>query len=219
MIHRALPAVAPKRRWIVVALGLIVVAAAAILLMGQSPEPSTSPTPVSSALPRYDARGRIAPVHQARVSTLEGGVLRTLVHHPGDRVRNQDELARIDTASGSSEILLAPFDATVLAEPVQAGDTLLPGSTVALVGDLSQLQVQTIDVDEYLIGTLAPGQPVEVVVDALPNRTFSGRIAGITLSPETGSGGDLQYPVVVGLNTPDPALRPGMTARIHILHG
>jgi multidrug resistance efflux pump len=151
---------------------------------------------------------------QARVATIQGGVVRDLPRPPGTRVQARDELARIEARDGSMEVLSAPYAGTVLSVPVQLGDTLLPGAQIAIVGDLSQLRVETTDVDEMLIGRLEVGKPVEMTVDALPGRTLNGRIQAISLIAQPGSGGRLHYPVTIALDRTDAGLRPSMTARL-----
>jgi multidrug efflux pump subunit AcrA (membrane-fusion protein) len=173
-----------------------------------APTPQPSPTPV-----RYDARGRVAPVAQARVGTMQGGIVRS-VPSAGRSVVAGEEIARIESPAGGAETLLAPFGGTVLAVLVQVGDTVVPGAPVVVVGDLTRLRVETTDVDEYLVAHLRVGQEVAVAVDALPGRELVGRIAEITLTPTTTASGDLHYPVYVALEEAVPGLRPGMTARI-----
>jgi hypothetical protein len=153
------------------------------------------------------------------VITLQGGIVRALPRVPGVAVAAGDELARIESPAGTTEVLSAPYAGTVLAQPVQVGDGLLAGGQVAVVGDLSELRVETTDVDEYLVGALRVGQPAEVSVDALGERSLAGRVVAITLLPQQSSGGDLQYPVLVSLGGGDPALRPGMTARLRFRTG
>jgi len=106
---------------------------------------------------------------------------------------------------------------------VQVGDGLLPGALVAVAGDLTTLRVETTDVDEYLIATLRVGQTVEVAVDALGAagrpEMLSGRVVGITLLPQASPNGDQHYPVLVVLERTDPALRPGMSARLRFGRG
>jgi multidrug resistance efflux pump len=168
-------------------------------------------------VPRYDARGRIAPAAQARIATLQGGVVRSVARAPGEPVAARAELARLETPAGESEVLVAPFAGTVLAVPVQAGDSLMPGAEVALVGDLSALRVETTDVDEYLVGSLRLGQTIEVSVDALGSEVvLAGRVSGITLAAQPTGSGDLHYPVYVRLDRVDAGLRPGMTARLRV---
>jgi HlyD family secretion protein len=194
--------------------GLAVVAALVLgsgAVSGPAETPAAQPAPVR--LP-YDARGRIVPALQARVATIRGGVVRELPRVAGARVAARDELARLEAADGSIEVLSAPYGGTVLTVPVQLGDTVAPGQQVAVVGDLRELRVETTDVDEYLINRVEIGQPVELTVDALPGRTLNGRVVAVSLVAQAGAGGRLHYPVTVTLDRSDPSLRPSMTARL-----
>ena len=51
-------------------------------------------------------------------------------------------------------------------------------------------------------------------VDALPGRTFSGRVNTVSLEAEPGTGSRLQYPVVITIDNQDAKLRPSMTAHL-----
>jgi hypothetical protein len=210
-----------RRRTRLIGLGLVaaltVVAAALLARAAGGPGAAATTAPPPTQVP-YDARGKVVPAAQARIVSLQGGVVRSLRGRPGTAVVEREELGRIETATGGVEVLVAPFAGTLLSVPVQVGDGLLPGALVAAVGDLTALRVETTDVDEYLIASLRVGQPVEVVVDALGatgrSGTLAGRVAGITLLPQAAANGDQHYPVLVALDQADPALRPGMTARL-----
>jgi multidrug efflux pump subunit AcrA (membrane-fusion protein) len=204
-----------RRPWLVV--GAVVVLLLGALAVSGSLAPAPAPTPVPSPvrLP-YDARGRVVPVLQARVAAIQGGVVRALPKQPGVAVADREELARLETTGGAVEVLSAPYAGTVLAVPVRLGDTVPPGTVVAIVGDLSQLRVETTDVDEYLIGRLRIGQPVELSVDALPGQTLTGRVESVSLVAQAGTGSRLHYPVTVALDRADPALRASMTARLRL---
>jgi biotin carboxyl carrier protein len=208
----AVPPARPRRRWLIGG-GMLAVAVAAAVALAQ---PGSAPpaAPAAPQRPAYDARGRIVPASQARVATMAGGVVRALPRQPGDRVQARDELARLEGTGGTTEVLSAPFAGTVLAVPPNVGDTLLPGAQVAVVGDLAELRVETTDVDEYLIASLAQGQPVEIAVDALADRTLTGRVHSVSLVAQPGTGSRMHYPVVVALTQGDPSLRPSMTARL-----
>jgi len=206
-----------SRRWLLVAaVALLAVGAVAIGAgeIAAPPVPSPQPSPVR--LP-YDARGRVVPALQARIATMRGGVVRALPRAAGTRVAARDELARIEGTDGSIELLSAPYGGTLLSVPVQLGDSVQPGALVAIVGDVSELRVETTDLDEYLIGRIEIGRPVEVVFDALPGRTLTGRVQSVSLVAQTSAGGRLHYPVVVTLDQLDPGLRPSMTARLRFL--
>jgi multidrug resistance efflux pump len=88
------------------------------------------------------------------------------------------------------------------------------GAVVALVGDLSRLQVETTDVDEFIVGRVQPGRAVTVTVDALDQRHLRGRVRTVSLEPRRGDDGDDHYPTVIDLELPPLELRSGMTVRV-----
>jgi multidrug resistance efflux pump len=52
------------------------------------------------------------------------------------------------------------------------------------VADMRSLQVETVDVDEYVVGQVRIGLPVHVRVDALDNATLAGTVSGVALLPQ-----------------------------------
>jgi biotin carboxyl carrier protein len=171
--------------------------------------PTATPAP-----PKLTARGRVQPLHQARIGTLTGGVVNRLSVVAGESVGDQQEVARVRGPGGAIEVLTAPWAGTITAVPANLGDTVTPGATLVSIGDLSRLQIETTDVDEFLIGKLSRGQPARVTIDALDGRELSGVIRSITLQPQPTGDGDEHYPIVVDLSGPTDDLRVGMTVRI-----
>jgi HlyD family secretion protein len=72
----------------------------------------------------------------------------------------------------------APFDGVVYSLPVRQGDYVNPGDLLLQEADLSKVVVRAF-VDEPDIGRLAPGQPIEVTWDALPDRVWQGKVSNI----------------------------------------
>ena len=54
-------------------------------------------------------------------------------------------------------MLVAPWRGTITDIPVHVGDTVPVGAVVASMGDLSRLQVETTDVDEFSSAACARG--------------------------------------------------------------
>ena len=131
----------------------------------------------------------------------------------GETVGAQQEIAEISTPM-QTDILVAPWTGTVMGLSAHLGDTLMPGVAVATIGDLSRYQVETNDVDEYLISQIQPGQQVAMTVEALDGRKLEGTVDTVALAQQTSSGGVTNYPVVIRLLGSDPDVRPGMTVRI-----
>jgi multidrug efflux pump subunit AcrA (membrane-fusion protein) len=195
---------------------LLLIAVVAVIAVAQRPQ---DPAPAVPAGPengqqvrRYPARGQVRPVAYARVGTVTGGVVQELYVETGASVQEYQELARVQ-AGGATEIVRAPFAGTVTNILVRRGDTLAPGATLVNVGDLSRFQVETTDLDEFLIAEVRRGQPVSILVDAL-GRELLGQVRSVAIEPTRSSTGDDHYPVLIDLLESPAELRPGMNVRL-----
>ncbi len=199
-----------RRRTLLLGLGLLLLAA--IVLAVTRPQ-SPPPLPAPQASAPLIAHGQIVPAQQARVGTQGGGVVQRLDTTPGTPVTSQTPLAWLTGPSGT-EVVTAPFDGVVTNVLVHAGDTLMPGAPIGVVADLHTLQVETSDVDEFLVNRVSVGQRVQISVDALDNRSLSGTVASVALLPQTGTSGGPAYPVVIQIGGLPPDVRPGMSVRV-----
>jgi multidrug resistance efflux pump len=113
-----------------------------------------------------------------------------------------------------TEIVTAPFAGTITNVLVHEGDTLGPGTTLAVVADLHALRVELTDVDEFAVTHIWPGQELQVTVDALDDAVVEGVVASVALLPQpAATTGNPAYPVSVGLNALPGDLRAGMSVR------
>jgi multidrug efflux pump subunit AcrA (membrane-fusion protein) len=180
--------------------------------------PSPAPPPAEEVVPpapKLMARGQVRPIAQARVATLTGGVVSQLTAEVGRQVEEGQELARVRGPNGI-EVLTAPWRGTIMRVPVHLGDTITPGTVVATIGDLSRLQVETTDVDEFLVPHARPSRVVRLTIDALDDHEVRGYVRTVAYEPELNESGDEHYPVVIDLPTQPPGLRPGMNVRIYL---
>jgi len=117
--------------------------------------------------------------------------------------------------------IVAPVDGVVMRRLVEPGSKIMVGmddpwsAHVVHLYDPAHLQVR-VDVPLADAGKVVVGQRVEASVEALPNRTFAGRVARIVNLADIQKN-TLQAKVV--LDDPDPALRPDMLARVKFLAG
>lgn len=91
----------------------------------------------------------------------------------------EDELA--------SQTVRAPADGTVLDVRVQQGVTVGAGSVIAVVGDLSNMEV-TLPIDEIDAGRVKPGQPATITADAVPGKQFPGTVSSISFEGKATAG-------------------------------
>lgn len=109
--------------------------------------------------------------------------------------------------------VLAPFDGTAGLRQVNVGDYVKDGADLVNVEDLSSLTVQ-FALPERTIAQLRPGQPVELTLDALPGRTFKGRVQALDSQVDP-NGRALQ--VRAQVDNTEALLKPGMFARPRVV--
>jgi HlyD family secretion protein len=122
-------------------------------------------------------------------------------------------------------VLKAPRDGIlVVAEhpwqgrKIQVGDSVWVGLPVVNLPDLSAMEVEAklSDVDD---GRIVPGLPVTCLLDAFPDRPYTGHVAEITPVAQEAANRSLRraYNVRVALDAADTArMRPGMSVKVEV---
>ncbi len=132
-------------------------------------------------------------------------------------VRLKDAQARLAMAQATlaQASLIVPFAGTITTLEVNVGETVLAGSVVAVLGDLSEFRVETSDLSETDIKDVQNGQQAKVFIEAL-NQEVRGEV--IQIAPQSNTlGGDVVFTVVIALDEKPNGLRWGMTAEVEIL--
>jgi len=106
----------------------------------------------------------------------------------------------------------APFAGVVVERKVSVGDYVSPGTQVATVVKINPLRV-LLTVPEQSVGLVKVGQPVNLQVDAYPNRVFTGTVRFVSPSLRAD-----QRALTVEALVPNPSgeLKPGFFATAHI---
>src|SRR5205807_3549031 len=79
---------------------------------------------------------------------------------------------------------LAPIDGVVTNLPVRVGETVVPGvqnsaaSTIMTIADMSLITAE-VKVDETDIVNVHLKQTANITIDAIPNKTFTGKVIDI----------------------------------------
>jgi membrane fusion protein (multidrug efflux system) len=120
--------------------------------------------------------------------------------------RAQLELARIALADSA---IRSPLTGVVSKRHVQAGEKVSPDMPVMSIVNLQQLTLEA-QVPASDIPRVKVGQEVRFQVDGYGARRFSGKVARINPTTETGSRALLVY---ISVNNTDGALRGGMFAK------
>lgn len=124
-------------------------------------------------------------------------------------------------------IITAPMDGLVTRRSIEEGETAVlgtmnnAGSVLLTIADMSVIEAE-VEVDETEIPTVALNQEAKVMIDAVPDRTFKGRVTEIGNSPiqnttqNTGQRQATTFKVVITLEEPVPDIRPGFTCTAEI---
>jgi HlyD family secretion protein len=110
--------------------------------------------------------------------------------------------------------LKAPFSGTTSKISVREGEWVNTGQNAMLLADLSQLQIETTDLNEIDVARITEGSPVEITFDALPDTKIQGVVERIAARSSEGSG--VNYTVTVSMQDRPEKLRWGMTAFVDI---
>jgi len=114
----------------------------------------------------------------------------------------------------------APFDGVILSKSANVGDLVTPFSNatdskgaVVSMADMSTLEVEA-DVSESSLGKISVGQPAEMVLDALPDMRFRGRISRIVPTVDRAKATVMTK---VKFDAIDPRVLPEMSAKVSFL--
>jgi len=127
----------------------------------------------------------------------------------------------------SQVIISSPMDGIITRRNIEEGENVMVGTmnnagTVLLtIADMSVIEAE-VEVDETDIPTVTLGLEARVTIDAVPDRTFRGRVTEIGNSPiqtGTAAAGTPQatnFKVVITLEEEVPDVRPGFTCTAEI---
>ena len=136
--------------------------------------------------------------------------------------RNLAALTLTSPAEGIAAVLPNPRARTSIlggtAPVFKEGDRLWAGAAIVEVPDLSTIQANA-PVYEADRGKIAPGQPVTLQVEAVPDREHKGSVSTISpLAKADYSSFPIRksFDLAVSLDQPDTRLRPGMSATFRV---
>ncbi len=225
------------------ALGLAAVLIIALAFLGykyykkKHAEPALLESPSRGDLEvHFKDSGDVAAKSFVDVASKVSGRVIELKVVEGELVKKGQELAVIQPGKTEAEhyvpsTLASPLSGTVMRYvPESGGENATPKfarlsdyvtglfdsqtpTYLMTVADLSRMIVK-MHISEMDVLKLAPGLPVSVTVDALPDKTFPGKVNLIAPQAEKNQNGLKVFTIEVELAQNDPRLRPGMTARV-----
>ncbi len=147
--------------------------------------------------------------------------MKQLVASALQRLRNWDisdtELARLQMEGAARQTLTlrSPVGGVVLDKAALKGMRFMPGEALYKISDLSSLWLLA-DIFEQDLALIRTGQAAQIMVNAYPGKTFSGKVTFVypTLTAETRTA-----KVRIELANPGGLLKPEMYANVELLTG
>ena len=185
----------------------------------------------------FDARKAAYDVDVATLSQSEAAYNQAKAQTDSARGHLGTAVANLRSAQDSlnKTVSVAPYDGIVTNLPVREGETMVTGiqnaegSTLMTIADMSVVTAE-VKVDETDIVTVKDGQPVDITVDALPDKVFKGHVTEVgdqallrstgLATSQTTSGTeeakDFKVIVTVDRGQDVDALRPGLSTTAKI---
>jgi HlyD family secretion protein len=145
------------------------------------------------------------------------------------RMQQEEAILETDRYNLSKVRIESPIDGIVTRRNIEEGEMVVIGTmnnagTVLLtIADMSVIEAE-VEVDETDIPTLTLGQTAKITIDAIPEKTFTGKVTEIGNSPiqATGAGAPAagtqatNFKVVVTFDSEIKEVRPGFTCTAEI---
>lgn len=148
------------------------------------------------------------------------------------KIQSQASVMQLQSALKETQRLLretevrSPISGIVTKRLLQVGENATglgqfgSGSTIVRIEDRTQMRVK-LAVNEIDVARLAIGMKAKVTIDALPNKTLSGKISKISPAKQAvegqttlvGSDTVVKFEVEILLDNVDPGLKSGMSAK------
>jgi membrane fusion protein (multidrug efflux system) len=130
-----------------------------------------------------------------------------------DLARARAQLAETEARIRNKRIV-APFTGTVGIRQVDVGDYVAPGTTIATLQDLTELEID-FNVPARHAPKLSPGQAIELRVDAFPGKVFQATLEALDSRVDPDTLNLLARARITGSD----GLLPGMFANLQIRMG
>jgi len=192
-------------------------------LQAQRSNPQEAQTQVDAAQAKVQASQAAVAQAQAGLNGLHAGATREQIEAAQAQVDVAQAALEAAQIQLSKTIITAPSNGVIAATSVHTGELAAPTLTALKLADLDQVTL-TIFVPDGAIGQFSIGQPLNVRVDAFPDRVFPGSIVYISdqaeFTPRSVRTPDertkLVYAVKIKLANLDHVLKPGLQAEAEV---
>jgi len=130
----------------------------------------------------------------------------------------QEELKSARAATSEAQIalhdtsLVAPFDGDIVKKSIELGGFVGPGAPAFVLAKTDVVKF-VVGVPDTVVQTIKVGQPVEVIIDAFPGRTFHARISRMASAADTVT---RNFDVEVAIPNRDHLLKVGMIGSLQL---
>lgn len=134
----------------------------------------------------------------------------------GSSVKRGDIIAYVDPSAPGQYYkkspVYAPISGSIISTPLKNGTTVSTNTTIAIVGDISNLQV-TADIPERYVSVLKEGLKAEISVEAYPGVVFEAVVSRVSPVVDTTS---RTKEVVLHFNRRDERVNAGMFGKVKL---
>lgn len=180
----------------------------------------------SAAIPEAEARINQARAQKEQFAAQLSATQRRIAISQANLLRASDSLQRTMATS--------PIDGVVTNLPVRVGETVVPGiqnsaaSLIMTIADMSLITAE-VKVDETDIVNVKLDQIADISIDAIPGKTFKGKVieigntailrsTGLAASQSAISSQEAKdFKVVIALDAPPEEIRPGLSCSAKII--
>jgi HlyD family secretion protein len=144
------------------------------------------------------------------------------------QIRQEQAVLETTRYNLSQIIIESPMDGLVTRRNIEQGENVVvgtmnnPGTVLLTIADMSVIEAE-VEVDETDIPNVQLGQTTKITIDAVEDKTYTGRVTEIGNSPiqatgaaTTGQRQATNFKVVVTLDGEIPDVRPGFTCTAEI---
>jgi membrane fusion protein, multidrug efflux system len=160
-----------------------------------------------------EAAHQVAAAAYDRARQLRERRVITLPEYERERTAEAAARAQLDQVRTrlAYTVIQSPVDGVVTEKRVEAGDLVASQTRLFTVAEVSTLVVR-VGVSELDVVQIAVGDPVTIMLDAFPGRSFRGSVRRVFPAADPGT---RLLPVEVALENNDAAaVRPGFLARV-----
>ena len=163
-----------------------------------------------------EAEANLENARRANERATDLGSRQLLSRSDVDSARAQLGVSQARVASARAQLekttIRAPFSGVLGLREASLGEVVSPGQALVNLVSLDPMEVD-FSLPESELPRIAPGQPVQVEVDAFPGETFAGEVTAIDPVIDINS---RSARVRARVANPEYRLRPGLFARIRL---